>query len=681
MIARQLSRVAWLLVLFPSIALAADPPPRPVVTNPLAGSVLEVTNPLAGSVWIMPSEMPPSRTELHFDCVEKCDDWEVGMEVSWDPDARGGLKRLVLLGPGKWQVSLSAEPMTRPSKTGAIVSGQWTMGSSRTSEGDQFEVPVTTDGFEVPVTTDGEVPVTTDGFANTAHIRLKRGTSSHPLDLFEANLATRGGVVPQTGRGLGLSPATGIEVLDVLGSIVVKRVGQAAQRLVRKRIVNVLCDKSSSHIPSLGLKGVMSVSDLAPQTCDALSGVDIFNLATSGEGLLKAVTADVGALVEKLMPVALKRAETFVSGREIIQSLAAVVVPIVAGRAATSDDARRIVGILLRLDPKQWESVHNSRDPNSLVRIAITAAGYCGATGECTPERMYVLVKRLMGPGFADIDRVLSFAHLVHRAYFTTGQTPREMIDTGLSLVTEVFKLVDADVRPEIARTVGLLRTAAQGDLVATIAALGALMKRQDCGEHAQSEVANWLRLVGGVASTVAIFVASDPSGLGAKEDKAARREAQEAAVERLIDTLSDRSTVESGDLLVSIGGTLRGGGAWWTSGGGIASRPSLSFGLGVDWVFSAQHDFGLHMDFGVLDIGNYLREKPPEKTSSDDSEIDEDPPADPWDLIDLSATVSAYFFAHDTPLFVGWTVGYVPSVGEGYTGFLVGIWIPFWDL
>gem|GEM_PF-6653625 len=670
MITRHWSRVAWLLMVFPSVALA-DPrplqdgsPPLPVADIPGDG------------VWeIIPSEMPPSRTELHFDCVDKCEVGEVGMEVSWDPDARGGLKRLVLLGHGQWQVSLSAEPMTRPSAEGYIVSGQWRMGSPLTSKGDQYEVPVTIEGVVNAV----------------VRIRLKRETTfaiavadkrSPFLGLFEANLAVRGGVVSQTGRGLGLSPATGIEVLDVLGSIVVKRVWQAAQRLVRERIVNVLCD-TSKDVKSLGLVGVKRVSDLAPKTCDALSGVDIFNLATSGEGLLKAVTSDVGVLVEKLVPVALTRLATFVPGKEIIQSVAAVLLPIVAGRAATADDARRIVAILLSLNETQWKTLLNSPDQKSLVLIgtAIAAAGYCGATGECTPERMYALAKQLVGPNLASIDRVLSFAHLVHRAYFTTGQTPREMIDTGLSIVTEAFKLVGVNVPPEVERTIGLLRTAAQGDLVATIAALGALMKRHDCSNGAQSEVANWLRLVGGVASTVAIFVASDPSGLGAKEDKAARREAQEAAVERLIDTLSDRSTVESGDLLVSIGGTLRGGGVWWESGGGIASRPSLSFGLGLDLVGSAQHDCGLHIDFGVLDIGNYLREKPPERTSGDDGKVDKDPPADPWDLIDLSVTISAYLLSHDTPLFAGWTAGYVPSVGELYTGFLVGIWIPFWDL
>ncbi|MCC6623670.1 MAG: hypothetical protein IT385_20600 [Deltaproteobacteria bacterium] len=643
--------LASMIVSLGSGARAADPR-RPALPLELVGAATALV------VRALPSELPPSRTELHFDCIDAS---VVGMEVVWDPASRGGLERQAYL-PAckKWQVSLYAEPFPQPNDNGKIVNDAWRV--------------TKTDGTSSSYTLDLERAA--DSAKREIKVTLTVGTLAQPAShtkLSESELAALAPsstpTAPATasgGRSLGLVPQTGVELLDALGAVVIKKAGAAAQRLVRERLAELVCDRSID-MRFLGIPSIGSVADIAPKTCSALRQVDIFNLAASGRGLVAGIKSDLAGFLGRFLGERLKGSRFALVGR-----LVGIVTPILGGRAAEADDARRIVSLLAEATSAEWTSLLGTSAVPPILQ-GITAAAYCGATGECTPDRLRALAKSVAGSA-GRVDDLIAFAEHVHRSFFgASGLPPREMLAAAVGIIERAFTLVAVTMPPEVERAVGLLDTAARGDLMAIVAAIADLVCSDPCMSDSQASVRRWARTLGAVAGAVALFVESDAQGAASKEEKAARREAQEAAIERMIEVLTDRSEASPGDLIWSIGGTLRAGLTRWFEDSELVTRPSLSFGFGLDVPVSSA--FGVHADLGVLDIGNYLREPTEELESApggDDPRL--------WDLVDLSLTAGLYG-SHDTPIYVAGTIGYAAYAEAWYGGFQVGVWIPFWDL
>lgn len=656
--------ITWFIAIALAASFNAEQAHAGAVRIPAAPGTVEIVGKCI--VEILPSQPPPSRTELHFDCVpgSGCDKTSVGMEVSWDPEARGGLGRSVVLGAGKWQVSLIATPFTQPNGNGGVANLAWTSGNLSGGT-PTYTFSVTTASSPAPTISLRRFDIP------------KNAIASDIIGLLAADQAPPTALPSLAGRSLGLVPNTGIELLDMLGSIVVRKAGAAAQQLIRERIVDTLCGTTELELPGFGKKKLQA---LVPRSCRVLSTIDIFNLASTGKGLMRAIAEDGGRLLVGLAAVALHDLQQSDTVKDVLDALSGVVVPILEGRPVKADDARRLMMKLAsvmsdtsKLDTLLTElGVQKPDDVKAKIGLAIATAAYCGGTGECTPERMRAIAATLDGSMLDD--RVLTFADRIYRAFFGSAESPRQMLDEALVLLLDAIEL-DKDLKTRLASVsdyIALLRVAASGDLLATIAALTPLLDKVP--DDQKAEVTKWLRIIGAVAGVVALFVEPDGTGPDAAADRQARREAQETAVEQLIDTLSSREGAKAGELMVSFGGTLRGGMTHWHGDQkALEARPSLSFGVGFDLPFSDDHAIGFHADLGVLDIGNYLRPKPSEGDAEDESSG-----VEAWDLVDLSATAGFYFVSHELPMYVSGTIGYVPSVESAYYGFQLGVWVPF---
>ena len=156
-----------------------------------------------------------------------------------------------------------------------------------------------------------------------------------------------------------------------------------------------------------------------------------------------------------------------------------------------------------------------------------------------------------------------------------------------------------------------------------------------------------------------------------------------------LLESLTRDMTVRTdrgGDSIFSLGGSLRvvGGGRIGRSVDGkhpaaLASPLSLTLGFGLDYLFADSRN-GIHLEAGVLDLGQYLAWDEGLKLSTPDLGA----------ALSPSFTI-AYFWHRELPVFLGATVGYTPSYdftadgskphGAFNAGVTLGVYVPLFDV
>jgi hypothetical protein len=192
------------------------------------------------------------------------------------------------------------------------------------------------------------------------------------------------------------------------------------------------------------------------------------------------------------------------------------------------------------------------------------------------------------------------------------------------------------------------------------------------------------------ILSTISAYAATYFSSEKGSEDAHDRRTALLESLTRDMTQRSDRG----GDAIWSLGGSLRGvlggrlGRGYETSSGdkyGTALWAPLSLPLGFAydslWETDDNKRRGLHLEFGVIDLAQYLSWEEGFKISEPNVE----------DALTPSFTLS-YAFGWELPMFLGVTVGYTPSFdfnsdsendkrGSWNIGGTLGFYVPLLDL
>lgn len=180
--------------------------------------------------------------------------------------------------------------------------------------------------------------------------------------------------------------------------------------------------------------------------------------------------------------------------------------------------------------------------------------------------------------------------------------------------------------------------------------------------------------------ASVAAYAATYTSGTSPADTHKQRT----ALLESLTKDMTYR-TDRGGDVIFGLGGSLRavGGARVGRSTAGtaptaVASPVSLTLGLGLDWLFDGSTR-GLHLEAGVLDLGQYLSWDEGWKVSAPDLGA----------ALSPSLTVG-YFWHRELPVVVGATLGYTPSYtftsdgskpqGALTIGAIFGIYVPLFD-
>lgn len=184
------------------------------------------------------------------------------------------------------------------------------------------------------------------------------------------------------------------------------------------------------------------------------------------------------------------------------------------------------------------------------------------------------------------------------------------------------------------------------------------------------------IRALATIAAYTATYTSTDPS-----KDAHQQRTALLESLTRDMTVRTDRG----GDVIVGLGGALRGVGGVRMGRSTDGSRPtaiasplSLTLGFGLDYLFE-RNTQGLHLEVSVLDLGQYLALDEGGKVTTPDLSV----------ALSPSFTI-AYFWQRNIPLYIGATVGYTPSYdfapdgdqpqGAFTAGLTLGAYVPLFD-
>ena len=234
-------------------------------------------------------------------------------------------------------------------------------------------------------------------------------------------------------------------------------------------------------------------------------------------------------------------------------------------------------------------------------------------------------------------------------------------------------KLAAAEV-VALARDLVLAALDRDGTSLITVVIRGA---RRTLPDPSKQDEVKAVRTLASIAAYAATYVS------GSSPDDAHKQ--RTALLESLTRDMTVR-TDRGGDLIFGLGGALRfvGGGRIGRSVNGthptaFASPLSLTLGLGLDYLFEDNHN-GIHIEAGVLDLGQYLAWDEGVKLSTPDLGA----------VVSPSVTVG-YFWHRELPVFLGATVGYTPSydftsdgskpTGALNAGLTFGVYVPLFDI
>jgi hypothetical protein len=525
-----------------------------------------------------------------------------------------------------------------------------------------------------------------------------------------------------------LSPAASAagEVLQILGQIVVDRASEAAYLRARDEIVKLLgCEKADAG--GADEKKDEEDSDKLgdkvkfPRTCRVVRAVRLQDLAMSRWPLVQALVQD---LVMALLPSAnngahekLARSLTLVA-KDVLSDL-----PRIGVGGSSTAPATLLWGHAQEGLSHAGEAIAQCQDdPCRVVALAAVALASChlDALKERPEGRAAALrtclvedtVDTLAGSppeyhkGILEAAKRIATGWLGAETAVTPEGTPdhRTRARYAVNATFDVGCLwlysndmprskCPAQIEPEQTSELGdkrhvasLIRyltiSAIDGDTNAVMAGLSmgveVVLRAVNSGALSKDEkkaLSRALRLCGAVLQYAETFTKP-----GAKEDAQALHDRRTKILESLTREMTNREGRE-GDHIFSLGGSLRAvAGARIDPNGEPATFfGPLSLPLGIGFQ-SAQ---GLHLEFGIFDLGQYLSYQ----QSSTGIQVRKPEPAD---ALSPSFTLG-WSWGKSFPTFVGLTVGYAPqfdfttttsrSVGSINLGATVGVYVPLFDL
>ena len=487
------------------------------------------------------------------------------------------------------------------------------------------------------------------------------------------------------------------EAAQIVGQIVVDRASQAAYALL------------SSHL-QLWLRCASSKPDsYFPATCTALAGLRLQQLATAPAVLQQAVVSDVTAFVLERLPVLGNG--TSVVRETLARLIVRRIVPLLGrslegltGRPAELEVHALIAQALAEIaEQSQAPYCGLAVKPRVVATAALTAAA-CELAGKpACPVAQYAAKldaaceARLSSGQLRYAQEVA--ADLVD-ALTLAAVTPQVAVgkERLAAAVEAAFKVAclyaaagdDADAfdckvsgakgsamtAPEV---VALLHDAVRAALDRDGAALGVVIVRALA--RAVTEPSADERKAVRVLATLAAYAASYTTSQPDRDGHAQRT----ALLEGLTRDLTVR-TERGGDTIVGLGGSLRAVGGIRVGRAVDGARPTapasplaLSLGASVDWLWASRAQ-GVHVELGILDLGQYLSWDEGAKVSTPDL------------AAALAPSIAVgYAWGRELPLFVGVTAGYAPRYdfapdgdkprGAFTLGATVGVYVPLLDL
>ncbi|MBL8785554.1 MAG: hypothetical protein JNJ59_11670 [Deltaproteobacteria bacterium] len=360
-----------------------------------------------------------------------------------------------------------------------------------------------------------------------------------------------------------------------------------------------------------------------------------------------------------------------------------VVIDAAAREKTDVDPARRVIDAIGRT---KWKELLvplgvDSSDADTIDRVVTSAfqvASSCGSSGGCSWERLTAIAETLVSDPNLLAKHREALVGLASKlvASFVRGpdRTPRDMLVSAVGALAAILDLATsgqfmvtaqstlADHKEELRNVLSILQAISAGDIQSAMAGFASFLR---AALPSLSDSA--LLRVGAVVGTFVGFAQADDSQPKTAEERAARREAQIAAVEGLVDFLASRNEVKGAEVIISLGGSLR----WGRSFSGAASegergRPGLTLGLGLDYTFNPT--FGLHADISLVNLGNYLEPRT------------EDAPKASWsDLFEIGGTISLFVYPK-FPVYLGFNANYASHRDAVDYGLIVGVWVPLWD-
>ncbi|WP_224360685.1 hypothetical protein [Hyalangium versicolor] len=662
-------------------------------------------------VLVMPKRLLPTRLRVSFDSEVVPDDKAVApedkpdwmgpagqhVELEWDPLQSTRVPRTVNLGPGQWSISFTMEPLplssSDPQRLPVYLSASFEETSDpairmqKTFKGTFHYLAERVKKPSSPAEAEQRT-ISVDALDKSAGAYAPVEVTFQVLDLpsLEETVgglsATEGGAIG--GRSLDVTASQAVnELFSILAELAFEQASARAFQVLSDRLTTLTCSKLRmstllSGVPKNDVtRFVLRPPDeptagdeftkdlLLPNTCSAVKGLRMEELATAGSTLLDALARDVlwvtsSALLPSLTPVApapgqpapAQTPEQRYTSRFLKQLAIMLGNQLVNHRTL---ELRQSQLLLLEASRHGWKKEEASAYTCG-VQVAFAAMAQCHASGSCDARQIVELVRypeRYFNLSASGCDRFLGEQHfdelravwpdleqMIERGLQVlqpSSRTParehlRLTVELGLELVERgaassqdatlaallkdmrlvALGIVDQDVQPVLVGVGRLIRRARVDFCAQAETDKNKNERGLVCNGQLPEDLTRATHLIAAVTSYVRTY--SDSVKADARQLEAAR-EARKNAIRSLILATTDR-TQRDGERIVSLGTAVGAsvGGLQTVDGNAQWLTPQLSLPVGIalqrlpDTRASGCENWsGWHLQFSFADLGQYV--------------------------------------------------------------------------
>lgn len=649
-------------------------------------------------VLVMPQRLLPTRLRVSFDSEVVTEDkatWKgtagQHVEVEWDPLQSGRLPRTVNLGPGQWAISFALEPVplasSDPQRLPVYLSASFKHEPAKpekTFTGTFYYLGERTGDAKEPSRV-LSIDALNDKAGIYAPVDVILQVQSLPLleDAVGGLSASEGGAIG--GRSIDGTASQAVnELFSILAELAFEQASSRAFQILSDRLTTVTCVKLRMSTLLSAAPGPTPEKDvdvtrlllrppdepssdkgvveglLLPNTCSAVKGLRMQELATAGSTLQDALSRDLLWVATSALHPQLKpsnggklSAERSYASQLLTQLFVMLGSQLMNHRTL---ELRQAQLVLLEASRHGWTSA----DANAYtcgVQVAFAAMAQCHASGRCDarqvvelvryPERSFDVTKSgckpyLGGDKVAELRALWpDLEQLIERGLQVLQPSARSnarehlrlTVELGLALVERgstkaddvalaallkdvrliMLGIVDQDVQPVLLGAGRLIRRAGVDLCHQEETAENKAERALVCDGKLPAELSRATHLMAAVTSyarTYSDSVKADPRQLEAA------REARKNAIRSLVLATTDR-TQRDGEQIVSLGiavGSALGGLQAVGENDAEWLLPQLSLPIGVALQrlpdsrgAGCERWSGWHLQFSFADLGQYV--------------------------------------------------------------------------